>query len=82
MHSFEQTYYPVMMRTVEHWWNGSWGSMTRRDVRLQVDDGQWRVLVSTPKGAEVAIVYHSREDLARNELELLLSERGPWRPLS
>lgn len=74
-------YYPVMV-TVEHWWNGSWGSMARRDVRLQVDDGQWRVLVSTPKGAEVAILYHGREDLARGELELLLSERGPWRKLS
>jgi len=27
-----------MIEVLEHWWNGSWGTMTRRDVWLEADD--------------------------------------------
>lgn len=32
------------MELLAHWWNRSWGTMTRRDVWLeQLDDGRFRV---------------------------------------
>lgn len=32
------------MQLVTHWWNGTWGTMTRRDVWLeQLDDGRFQV---------------------------------------
>jgi hypothetical protein len=55
---------------VYHWWNGSWGSMTRRDVWLETLDhgrflirwhgGAWRdrdgrYTTSSPAAAEAAI---------------------------
>lgn len=31
------------MERRKHWWNGSWGRLTRRDVYLWEDGGRWLV---------------------------------------
>jgi hypothetical protein len=31
------------MRAVRHWWNGSWGRLSRRDVYVRTDGKRWEV---------------------------------------
>jgi len=35
--------YDAPVRTVEHWWDGSWSTLWRRDVWLLTDGTSWRV---------------------------------------
>lgn len=66
------------MNIVEHWWNGSWAGLFRRDVRLQVTDtGTWQLWVRYGHD-DKAFDYKDEAD-ARTEMALLLSEEGPWK---
>lgn len=67
------------METVEHWWNGSWGRMMRRDLKLRTDGSTWRLHVRL--GEQSIELKYRDEDVARRELDVLLSERGPWKRL-
>ena len=31
------------MKVIRHWWNGSWGRLTRRDVYVRTDGRAWEV---------------------------------------
>lgn len=43
LHPVEQVYDPVVER-IAHWWNGSWGSLARKDVWLdRLDDGRFEI---------------------------------------
>jgi hypothetical protein len=70
------------MTVVEHWWNGSWGGLFRRDVRLQISDGGiWQLWVRSGRN-DRTFDYRSESD-ARTELALLLDpEEGPWQRVS
>jgi hypothetical protein len=73
--SFEHTYYPGM-DTVEHWWNGNWGRLFRRDVWLRTDGCVWQVEVKV--GPNAASRDYLDQDEAREQVEELLRGRGPW----
>lgn len=67
------------MRLVEHWWNGNWGHLFRRDIWLRTDGTVWRVEVRRGE-AEVFRDYDAEDD-ARAQVAELLRERGPWQRL-
>ena len=71
------------MDTVEHWWNGTWGRLVRRDVWLRTDGQTWEVEAGRGgmEGRSAVLTYPD-EAQARQELSLLLGEYGPWQRLS
>jgi hypothetical protein len=76
--SFEQTYYPVMARVVEHWCNNRWG-WGRRIVKLQIsDEGRWEVYAFSGWGDREWTLVFGDEQRARAEVAELLTEYGPW----
>lgn len=68
------------VRVVEHWWNGNWGRLFRRDLKLREDDGRWSLWVR--RGEHELVLDFRDEADARTELALLLAEHGPWTQLS
>lgn len=65
---------------VERWWNGSWGTMSRRDVWLRTNGETWQVGVRD--GHTEGTLRYPDETRARQQLDLLLSEAGPWRQIN
>jgi hypothetical protein len=69
------------MRVVEHWWNGHWGKWNRRVVKLRATDGGAWEVYAMAWDKERVLVY-ADESAAREQVELLLSEHGPWKKLT
>lgn len=71
------------VRTVERWWNGTWGRMARRDVWLRTDGQRWDVWVRDG-GADGRNEHteYDTEAAARAALVELLEERWDWRRLA
>lgn len=70
---------PVGPLVLEHWWNGSFGTRARRDLKRQVAaDGTYQLHVKVGPD-ERTFDYASEEDV-NNALGLLLAEQkgGPW----
>lgn len=71
------------VQTVERWWNGSWGRMSRLDIWLRTDDaGGWDVWVREggAEGRNRHTVYDTEPE-ARAALEKLKDPRFDWRRL-
>jgi hypothetical protein len=66
-------------RVVGRWWNGLFGTWTRRDLWLRTNDETWQVGVRD--GRAEGTLRFPTEDQARQQLELLLAE-GTWRSLT
>lgn len=70
---------------VEHWWNGAWGKMARRDVWLRSGVGDWTVEIcmgGLDSGTRREWRY-PHEDAARAQLRRCLDTGGTeWRSLS
>lgn len=73
-----------MYRTVEHWWNQSWGTMNRRDLWLlrdeeipPGDDGAWAMKVRL--GKDEGTFPYRTEARVREDITILLSDHGPWK---
>jgi len=66
----------MIWHAVEHWWNGSWGTMTRRDVWLEAGDHQvFRVRWRGGDWRERDGVFHTTEArVAVNVLSELLGD--------
>jgi len=71
------------MERVGHWWNGSWGALTRRDVELFAGRGRWRVIARQggAEGRERVWEYDS-EQQARSWVRRCLDDQtGQWRQM-
>jgi hypothetical protein len=81
---FEQTYDPGMaVQVIEHWWNGCWGRMNRRVIKLRLtEEDHWEVYVLADWGREWWLDFRGDEQGARDQVELLLTEYGPWRNIT
>jgi hypothetical protein len=64
-------------RTVEHWWNESWGTMTRRDLWLRTNGWAWQV--GWRHGHSEGTLRYPGERDAREQIAALLGEGGPWK---
>lgn len=78
---------PAMRRLVEHWWNGLWGRMNRRDIWLYRHDdipdgsaGAWTLRVHNGWHWDREWPY-ADEGLARANLRVLLdtNDSGEFR---
>ena len=70
------------MERRRHYWNGSWGRLTRRDILLHEDAGEWWV-EERRGGAEGRTRWspHGDEDAAWDEIRSLLAGTDDWREL-
>ena len=70
------------MERRRHYWNGSWGRLTRRDVLLYESGGQW-IVEDRRGGAEGRTRWfeHDEEDSAWDQVRALLSGYDDWREL-
>jgi hypothetical protein len=72
----------LIMEHRKHWWNGRWGRLTRRDILLFEDGGQWWV-----EAREGGPDGHSRwfelpdEDRALDCARDLMAGRDGWREM-
>lgn len=64
---------------MEHWWNGSWGRLARRDFYLRRNPvgGQWEVEVRELSRSLVR--EYATEDQAREVLRQLLDLGGDYK---
>lgn len=65
-------------RTVEHWWNGNWGTSWRRDVWLETEGRRWYVRVRDGQ-REGTLPGWGDEATARAQMQALLDEGGRWK---
>ena len=70
------------MERRRHYWNRSWGRLTRRDILLYEDGGEWWV-EERRGGAEGRTRWspHKDEDGAWDEIRALLAGTDDWREL-
>lgn len=66
-------------KPIAHWWNGSFGTSMRRDVKLATNGLTWQVQIR--KGRTEGVLRYRTEDDARAEVALLIGD-GKWRELS
>ena len=71
------------MERRKHWWNGTWGRLARRDIYLYNDGDRWLIEVREG-GAEGRSKWfeYDDEEVALNDVRLLLVGPGRWRELS
>lgn len=76
-----QPYGGAVAQLVEHWWNRSWGTLTRRDVKLWYEDEVWLVEARNGK-REYRVAYPGTagEEPARAQVAALTAE-GEWRQI-
>jgi hypothetical protein len=65
---------------VGRWWNGTFGGMVRRDVWLRANGWTWQV--GWRSGRRDGVLCFRTEDDARRQVELLLSDGGPYRRIT
>jgi len=72
------------MRIVGHWWNGSWGRLTRRDVWLKTDGNRWYVQARQGDGDRpVWSRPYLTEEAARQQLAAMLARGAKqWRDIT
>jgi hypothetical protein len=70
----------VTEQLVERWWNGSWGSMTRKEVRLYRSPQGWRV--ETDRGGHILSRAFATEEEAREIVDLAPRTPGEWSRLA
>ena len=68
------------MELLEHWWNGLWGGMTRRDVFLRQNPGGLWEVEYRQHGRSRHVEYLSVE-AARLAMAELLTGPGQWKRL-
>jgi hypothetical protein len=70
------------MERRKHWWNGTWGRLTRRDIFLYCDGDRWWVeaRVGGAEGQSRWLEYDD-EDAAMEDVRALLGGPGRWREL-
>lgn len=71
-------YGQVMDALLEHWVSRDSG-MGRRELQLLRDERYWKVHIRL--GGNEMTKHYDDEPSARSQLDLLLSERGPWKLL-
>lgn len=72
------------MKTVRHWWNGSWGRLFRRDVWIKTDGTSWRVEVrqGDGDGRLWGTAAADEKDAYRRAAPFLVRGADEWRDLS
>lgn len=69
-----------MGELVAHWWNQRWGTSSRRDIRLEVDEMLWRAEGAARGRTVVRWLYHD-ELTARGGVQQLIDaddSNGQW----
>lgn len=75
-------------RLVGRWWNGSWGTWTRRDIWLFEDGARWRVRARDggENGRDLTWPLFAKEYEARALVERLISTApgpaGQWKDIT
>jgi hypothetical protein len=73
----------VRVETLEHWFNGLWGTMTRRDLYLRHNPAGPLWEIEARQAGQIALGEYATEAHARKVLDDLLSAGpGTWRRLS
>jgi hypothetical protein len=70
-----------VVRTIERWWNGSWGRLVRRDVFLREHRGRWQVETRQggAEGRGRAWTFDDEQEARRWLARCLDDGRGGWR---
>jgi hypothetical protein len=72
----------AVRKLVAHWWNGSWGTMTRRDIHVWAEDGWYHVEWASQDGREGGDAWFAGPDNARAAVRRLIEYRpGEWRDI-
>ena len=67
------------VETLEHWWNGLWGTATRRDVWLRYNAAGPLWEVQTRHAGRIGLREYVSEDRARAALaEVTAAGPGEW----
>ena len=71
------------METLEHWFNGLWGTGTRRDIWLRHNAAGPLWEIEARQAGQTAFAEYGSERAARRVLDELLSHGpGRWKQLS
>jgi hypothetical protein len=69
-------------KTLEHWFNGLWGTMNRRDIYLRINSAGPLWEIEARQAGQVAFGEYASEAQARRMLdEIVSSGPGSWRQL-
>jgi hypothetical protein len=71
------------VETLEHWFNGLWGTMSRRDIWLRHNPSGPLWEIEARQAGQTAFAEYGSERAARRVLgDLLSGGPGQWRQLS
>jgi len=81
----EHPFDPVVVgELVGHWWNGKWGSIARRDIRLEYAERSW--LLEAKEGDRVIGRWlYDSEERARADVQQLVDTdemKAEWREIT